>query len=327
MDAAGSAVIDLRLVGGQGEPLPVGVDASHEVPQPAPNLCDGGEFVVAGSGQVSPRWAVPAVAPYVRQQISELAGYFGNPLDADEVAKFSAQIEQAVADVSAFSVLQRPGKESDGVFTNNFLALRVKSSQAFLTQADQAMQLWNSMLEHAHVAVPLVFKSRAITAAGRQGTEYSVDMAAAAGATALPDIKASMEKLFGPGGKFRLQFVALDDDTVLLAAANKAQVAQVIESLGKETNQATDRGELADAERLLAQQSDWRLYFSPHGYNEWLKRQMDAILGPVIGGPVVPDFPASPPLGLAGGVEGSVIWTELALPIGTIRGVGKYLRQ
>ena len=42
-----------------------------------------------------------------------------------------------------------------------------------------------------------------------------------------------MEKLFGPGGEFRLQFVALDDDTVLLAAATEEQVAEVIAVLGK----------------------------------------------------------------------------------------------
>jgi hypothetical protein len=42
---------------------------------------------------------------------------------------------------------------------------------------------------------------------------------------------------------------------------------------------------------------------------------------------VVPDFPASPPVGLAGGVEGSVVWIELAVPIETIRGIGTYLHQ
>ena len=78
---------------------------------------------------------------------------------------------------------------------------------------------------------------------------------------------------------------------------------------------------------MLAKQSDWRLYVSPHGYSEWLRRQMDAILGPVIGGPVVREFPASPPIGLAGGVEGSVVWSEFALPAATVRGVGKYLRE
>jgi len=187
------------------------------------------------------------------------------------------------------------------------------------------MQLWNDMVESAHGQILLVFKSQAIAVAGCKGTEYSIDMAAAIGAPALREIKPSMEKLFGPGGKFRLQFVALDDHAVLLAAANEAQLAKVIETLSEAP--ATDSRELRDAEELLAKQSDWRLYASAHGYCEWLKRQMSAILGPVIGGPVVPTFSASPPVGVAGGVEGSIVWTEVALPAATIRGIGEYLHQ
>jgi hypothetical protein len=290
-------------------------------------LYDGGDFVVTGSGQVAPQWVAPMVAPYVRLRISDLAAQFGNKFDDGAVAKFSAPIEQAVAEVNAFAVLQRSGHESEGVFTNNFLALRAKSSQNFLERAGQAMRLWNAMVEKAHGEIQLIFRPRAITVAGRNGTEYAIDMAAAVGAPALPEIKPSMEKLFGPGGKFRLQFIALDDDTVLVAAANEAQLAKVIATLGKTPQPAIDRNELRDAEVLLSKQSDWRIYASPHGYNEWLKRQMDAILGPVIGGPVVPDFPASPPVGLAGGVEESVVWIELAVPIETIRGIGTYLHK
>jgi hypothetical protein len=323
IDAAGSAVIDLRLACAREALPPENVEATR----PVPRLYDGGDFVIAGSGQVSPGWVVPAVAPYVRQRINDLAVQFGTKFDDAEVAKFRTEIEQAVADVRAFAVLTRPGKESEGVFTNNFLALRVKSPQAFLERADLAIQRWNSMFESAQGEIRLVFKSRAITVAKRKGTEYSIDMATAVGAPALPEIKPSMEKLFGPGGEFRLQFVALDDDTVLLAAANETQVAHVIESFGKATIEATERSELRDAEVLLAKPSDWRIYVSPHGYNESLKRQMEAILGPVIGGPVVPDFPASPPVGVAGGVEGNVVWTELALPAETIRGIGAYLHQ
>jgi hypothetical protein len=224
-------------------------------------------------------------------------------------------------------VLWRPGNDSASVFSDRFLSLRVKSTPTFLERTQQAMQLWNQLLENSQGEIKLVFKSRAITAAGRKGTEYSIDMAAAVGAPALAEIKPMMEKLFGPGGELRLQLVAIDDRTVIVAAANEKQLAQAIESLGKTPPHAVDRSELLDAERLLAKPSDWRIYASPHGYNEWLKRQMDAILGPVIGGPVVPEFPASPAVGVAGGADGSVVWLELALPVDTIRGIGTYLHQ
>ena len=70
--------------------------------------------------------------------------------------------------------------------------------------------------------------------------------------------KASMEKLFGPGGKFRLQFVAVDDQTVLLAAATEAQVAKAIEVIGRpattdvRSNRAARRGRAARQAGRLA---------------------------------------------------------------------------
>jgi hypothetical protein len=90
---------------------------------------------------------------------------------------------------------------------------------------------------------------------------------------------------------------------------------------------ASDRSELRDTAKLLDDAHDWQLFFSPHGYTAWMKRQMDAVLGPVIGGPVVPQFPKSPPLGIAGGVDGNVLWIEAAAPIETIRSAATFQKK
>ncbi|MEX2091355.1 MAG: hypothetical protein WD971_01695, partial [Pirellulales bacterium] len=327
LDDEGDALVGVRLAFSQDMVQPVRAEGAAADAHAAPRLYDAGDFVVTGWGQASPRWVVPAVAPYVRQVAHDLAAQYGNKLDDADVAKFRQTVEQAVADVQAFSVLTRPGAGQEGVFTNNFLALRVASSQAFLERAAEIMQLWNKMLDKAQGAIRLVFKLKPITIANHTGTEYSIDMGAAVGAPAIPELKASMEKLFGPGGEFRLQFVAIDDHTVLLAAATEAQVEQVITVMGRQVKLATEQAELRVSAELLAEKCDWQLFASPHGYSEWLRRQMDAILGAVIGGPVVPQFPVSPPVGFAGGVAGRIVWTEVAVPAETIRGFGKYLRK
>jgi hypothetical protein len=76
----------------------------------------------------------------------------------------------------------------------------------------------------------------------------------------------------------------------------------------------------------LPEEADWRLFFSPHGYTNWSARQMDAIVGvPVIGGPLVKEFAATPPIGAAGGVKNKVLWAEVAVSAETTRGAGEYL--
>jgi hypothetical protein len=143
----------------------------------------------------------------------------------------------------------------------------------------------------------------------------------------LPDIKASMERLFGPGGKFRLQFIEIDPQTVILAAATEDQVAKAIAAIETAATPEKISEELREPARLLDADTQWRVFFSPHGYSELLARQMDAILGAVIGGPVVPQFPVSPPVGFGGGVDARVLWAEVAVPVETLRGYSKYSRQ
>jgi hypothetical protein len=330
LDSAGSAVIGARSI------LPAAATSLSAVESDSslPNLFPGGEFVLVGSGHLDPRWSILAVAPSVRNMADYLATNFGDTLDGDDVQQFRRAVEQAMADVHGFAVLVRPGRGKEGVFTNRFFALRVGSNAAFLERTAEAMRQWNKMFDRDGAALPLAFESLPTTVAERPGTEYSIDMgggamAAALGGQPIPEFREAIEKLFGSGGKFRLQVVSVDGKTVLLAAATQEQAAEAIVQL----SQAVPQSKVADDTRmrttagLLPADADWRLYFSPHGYNHWLKRQMDAVLGPVIGGPVVRDFAASPPIGVVGGLDDDTAWVELALPAETQKAIRKYVGQ
>jgi hypothetical protein len=54
---------------------------------------------------------------------------------------------------------------------------------------------------------------------------------------------------------------------------------------------------------------------------------MHAITGPVIGGPIVKEFPPSPPIGFAGGVRDSELWIDAAVPAETVKAASSYLRK
>jgi hypothetical protein len=133
-----------------------------------------------------------------------------------------------------------------------------------------------------------------------------------------------MEKLFGPGGKLRLFVVPVDDRMALLAAATPEQVVAFLETLDLKHPNDWNRDPFGIVNGLLPGESDWRLFFSPHGYNRWLARKMNAITGPVFGGPLVKDFPASPPVAAAGGVKKHEVWADFIVPAQTIRALGVY---
>jgi hypothetical protein len=143
----------------------------------------------------------------------------------------------------------------------------------------------------------------------------------------IPEVRQAMEKLFGPGGKMRLFVVKIDSQTALLAGATADQVAAMLAQLDRRNRIDWKLPSLATANSLLPQQADWRAFFSPHGYTHWSSRQMNAIVGvPVVGGPLVKDFPMSPPIGATGGVHDGRLWVEVSVPAETILGASEYLR-
>jgi hypothetical protein len=328
-DDAGNALATVRAA-----LSPDSLPHADEVPiaikqrDPTPRLYDGGEFVMNGSGSVSRRWIAPMVAPYVQQVAAELASDYGVKVDDADVAGFRSLAETAVAQVQAVSVLTRPGGDQEGVYTNSFMAARVTSAEEFLKQSKAAIDRWNAMLGKAEGGAGLVFDENAVNVEGHDGTEYSIDMAKAVGAPPLPEARQSMEHLFGPGGRFRVQFIKADDTAVLMAIASQEQLAGPLRAIqGTQSAPDANDSKLPTVAELLTGDSDWWLYFSIDGYNRWLKRQMEAVVGPVIGGPVVRPFPASPPIGAAGGATNNTVWAEVAVPADTLRGIGDFLHQ
>jgi hypothetical protein len=200
----------------------------------------------------------------------------------------------------------------------------VASAVTFVDHAGEVMRLWNQMNRDSDRGTQRIFDVDDMTIGERKAKQYSIDIAAADGSPALPEIRQAMEKLFGPGGKLRLFVVPVDDRMALLAAATPEQVVASLETLDLKHPNDWNRDPFGIVNGLLPGESDWRLFFSPHGYNRWLARKMNAITGPVFGGPLVKDFPASPPVAAAGGVKKHEVWADFIVPAQTIRALGVY---
>jgi hypothetical protein len=263
---------------------------------------------------------------YVRSLIDEMKTQEELAIDETTLERFYQEVEQAADMVESVAIFSRPGGPEDGVYTNSFLAVRVASAEAFVDHAGEVMRLWNQMNRDADRGTQLIFDVEEMNIGDRKARQYSLDIAAADGAPALPEIRQAMEKLFGSGGKLRLFIVPVDDHVALLAAATPQQVAAAMQTLDLKQPNDWNREPLDVTNRLLPPQADWRLFFSPHGYTKWLARQMNAITGPVFGGPLVKEFVDSPPIGGAGGVRENEVWAEFAVPAETIRAIGIYRR-
>jgi hypothetical protein len=163
----------------------------------------------------------------------------------------------------------------------------------------------------------------------RPATRYSLDMASVGDGQVLPETRQIMESFFGPGGKFRIWFVTVDDQTVLVANATSEQVTAALQTLARTKPVDWNKPELAAANKLLPEKMDWRFFFSPRGYSEWKRRENDAMMNgvPVIGAKPAKDFSASPPLALAGKLSDNELEVNAAIAADTIKSASEYFKK
>ncbi len=323
-DDQGNAHAGMRVAFGSDSDFVRSVSEIADQGDALPALDQGDDFILTATGALPPVLTSAAASAYVRALIDEMKTNEHLAIEEATLERFYQEVEHAADMVKSIAVFATPGEEQDGVYTNNFLAVRVASADTFVDHAGEIMRLWNQMNRDSERGTQLIFDVDDTTVGKRTAKQYSIDIAAADGSPALPEIRQAMEKLFGPGGKLRLFIVPVDNQTALLAAATPEQVAAILETL--ELKQANDwnREPFGVANGLLPGEADWRVFFSPHGYNRWLARKMNAITGPVFGGPLVKDFPASPPVGAAGGIKQRELWADFVVPIETIRAFGVY---
>jgi hypothetical protein len=304
--------------------------ARHAAANQSPlKLYRDGDFILQAAATLPPAMTSAITAAYLRLQVNQLKSQEQIQLDETTLMRFYEAVGQAAAQATAASILTVPGEKQDGVYTNSFLAVQVDSADKLVDLVSEAMRLWNQMNRDARGGPRLVFDVEESTIGDppRRAIQYSLDLAAADGTPMLPETRQAMEKLFGPGGKLRLFVARVNDQTVLLAGATQEQVAAILPNLDRNDRPDWQQPAFADAQQLLPERADGRAFFSPHGYTTWKARETAAIVGTeVIGGPLVKEFPAAPPVGLAGGLSDGEAWLDIAVPAATIRGAGSYLQ-
>jgi hypothetical protein len=293
---------------------------------PAALYKDGG-FVLHGAGKLPPPVVSIAAGAYVARLLDELKSKERMVLPRATVAQFQQAVERASAGIHSAVILTQPGGQESGVYTNDFLLVGADPARAFTDNAKDVMRLWNTMNREAQAETRLIFDVEEVKIGHRTATQYSLDIAAADGAPELPEIRQAMELLFGPGGKLRLWIVPVDQRSVLLAAATPEQLAAALETIDRKQPVGWDSQPIADVNRLLPREADWRVFFSPHQHNAWRRREMNAITGPVIGGPIVNEFPPAPPVGLAAAVRDGELRIDTAIPAQTLLSARLYLKR
>jgi hypothetical protein len=290
-------------------------------------IFDNGGFIIHGAGRLPTSVATTLACAYFQTVAAELKSEEHTELDEDTLKQLNEAVERAASDLQSGAMLTLPIPSAQPIYSNQFIALRVASTSDFLNHAAKVMRLWNKANRDADGETKLVFEAEEVKLGNRTAIQHSLDINTLVGATPdVPEIRQTMEKLFGPGGKMRLWIVPASDDTVLLALATAEQVTAALKAIDRKQSIDWNRSDLIECNHLLPADADWRLFFDPHRYCEWHGRERTAGTGvPVIGGPLVRPFRDSPPIGVAGGIRRSDLWIDCAVLVPTLKSAYSYL--
>jgi hypothetical protein len=324
LDDAGNARASLRLKSTNDHAWNSATNKDAELPAA---LSEKGDFIVHGAGRLPPA-LMPALASlHVRRMLDDLKTRDRIELDDALATTFEDAFIDAASDVTAWSVVHQPGDLKTGVHNNKFLVVRVASAKSFLSHAADAMEHWNTMHRETESDTSYVFDIEEAKLGDRVATQYLLDVAATGGLPAMPEMRKMMEQFFGPGGKMRLWLVPIDEQTVLLAAAMPEQVTAALQRLDDKLPIDWNQPELAAANKLSPEASDWRLFFSPRDYRQWKRLETEAMNNgvPVIGAKPTKDLPLSPPILFSGNAHADELEAAAAIPAETLKNAGDYL--
>jgi hypothetical protein len=329
LDANNNALTSLRIALPKELTEPLLKEASEKPVELPYSVYEGGGFVVSGAGRLPAPIASALTTGYLLRTTMDLNEAEGKAeLDEATMKRMQDAAAKAAEEVRAVVVLSQPGEEAQPVYSNEFLTLRVASAANFVTHANEVMRMWNKANRETKSDLQIVFDVEETKVGDRAATLYSLDMAALSGGVILPEIRQTMEKMFGPGGKLRFWIVPVDDNTVLLASATPDQITKALATLDRKLKVEWRGDQLSETSALLPAESDWRLFIDPHRYFNWSRREAGAIVGvPVIGGPLVREFPVSPPIGIAGGFRDGEIWLDAATPALTLKSADTFLTK
>ena len=286
-----------------------------------------GPFIFLGGGFLQPTIAGPLARSYTLYQLASLENYGNDKYQQEDVEKLVRDIEAILNDSRALSVIQRKTGQDEGVYGNTFMLLHTENADQACDTIAKALMSWNWLMDHAEGDICLQFNSTRISIADKPATEYTADMLKAVDAVPLPEVKEAMKALFGPGGLYRIQLVRVDDKTVLLGNATVAQTEQLLAELGTDGSRLLESSELTALKTIFKCKPHFEFYIDLSELMSHKERAQTAELGKVLGGPLVRQFPDTPPLGVALRLDPGELHAELAVTDKTLSGLVKYLKH
>ena len=274
-------------------------------------------FVVAMGG------ATPqgVTAKFMRFSLQAMQQNPAIKLTPEQVEKYMQLTTETMRNARYMRMLLGVAEPGTGLYGNTLMVMTVDDSKSYLDQYEKSLAAIREFNQETKIPLMPEPTSQRIKLGEMEVLEVSMAMPDMAPLTppGAPDMQKTMQMLVGPDGKLKLYAAPADDHTVVMAYTSLEHLKAAIDFYKSKQPGLSSEAGVAKVAAMLPAGSQMIAYVSLSGATN-VARQFAANV-PGAHTTVIPEFPDSPPIGMAAkvtteGIEGHFVVT--AETLGTI---------
>jgi hypothetical protein len=243
-------------------------------------------------------------------------------LSAEQAQKYVEISTGAMRGVRSMAMLLGVAEPGTGLYGNTTVVLGVDDAQQYLDNYEKTLAAMRELAQETKSPVIPVVTSDRITVDDTEALEVS---------TEFPDVKQLMppggpdpQKMMrlvtGAEGKLKIYVAPADDHTVVMAYTSLDNLKAAIEFYHSKQPGLSSEAGVAQVASKLPPGAQWVAYVSLSG----IAKAAQQFASTFSGAPAtaIPDFPESPPLGIAAKVSPSGLEGHLVVSAETLRAIG-----
>lgn len=267
-------------------------------------------FVMAFGGVVSEA-AMEHLMKFSEKMVQSQPMFNLSPEQAEKYAQLSAQTMSGVQSMSMLMGVAEPGT---GIYGNTTAVMTFEDTQHFLDNYEKSLaELRELAQESKSPAIPVAATQR-IMVGDTEALEVSMDLPDMKQLMppGSPDPQKMMQFMVGADGKMKIYVAPADDHAVVMAYTSLERLKAALDFYRSKQPGLANDASIAKVAAALPPGSQFVVYVSLSGMAQVIQQTATSMVG--IQPTAIPDFPESPPFGMAvkvspSGAEGHLIVT------------------
>lgn len=317
---------DSLAVVGRTRLMPQGQLAKMVAPQEAPKERLLAElpslpFVLAAEGTMNEK-AMDALMNFA----SHLPQYSQYGLTPEQTSKIFEISREQMKKIQRMAMLLAVGEKDDPIYSGTVALMKVDDAPQFLRDYPELLKRMKAILGDAKDSPFGELESSQLEIEKHPAIKVVMGRPKMPSGPALPVAEKIFDAMFGPGQPITFYMAVADQHTLVAGYINPDLIATTIQSL-KGSEHLASRKEVETTTALLPKEATCVGYWSIPGTLQLASRVLAMV---VPGQPStfrLPEFPATPPVGLALVPGEQEIRGEVVLPKETVHGIGVYIAK